>query len=201
MARGYGTYSRVVAWLKILLPLLALAVLATVFLVTSDDNFEAGFSFSQADLDTLEAGSFLHKPQIDGVTEKGEPFHLIAEKIAPQADNPNLVVVSTLSGTFIFEDGTRIQLDAESALLDIKAQTVYLEQGGQIQTSDGNDANVESLLANLSTGEMTGSGIIADGPLGRISATRFRIDTDESENRVLWFENDVKMIYDLQNEG
>ncbi len=201
MARGHDRYSKTVAWLKILLPMLALVVLATVFLLTGEEGFEAGFGFSQADIDTLESGSFLRRTQIDGVTTKGEAFLLVAERIAPKPDDRNQVVVSAFSGRFTLAGGEELRLQAKTALLDITAQTVLLETGGRVMTPDGNLAEVERMLIRLETGEMSGRGIVADGPLGRISADRFRIVSDEDENRVLWFENNVRMTYALENEG
>lgn len=201
MARGHGTYSRMVAWLKILLPLIALAVLGTVFLINRDDGFDAGFTFSKADLETLGAGSFITNPQINGMTDKGEPFYLVAERIIPRADDNNFVLIERLNGRFQFETGNWVKFIAESALMDIQAQTILFETGGQMETSDGNMANVSTLLIHLETAELAGAGIIANGPLGRISADRFRIESTEGENRVLWFENNVKMLYDQQNES
>jgi len=51
------------------------------------------------------------------------------------------------------------------------------------------------------TGEMEGGAIVADGPIGHISADDFRIEANGSENRVLWFENNVKVVYALNEEG
>jgi len=201
MARGIDPYSRTVAWLKIVLPLIALAVLGTVFLINSDNGFEAGFAFSKADLDTLESGSFLTQPQISGMTSKSEPFYLNAERIAPLPDDQNLVVITALSGGITFLSGGWVTLLADKAMMDINAQTVVFDSGGRMETSDGNQAQVATLRVNLTTGEIDGSGIDATGPLGMLSADTYRIDTIEGENRVLWFENNVRMRYDLPNNG
>ena len=201
MARRLGTYSRMVAWLKILLPLLAVAVLGTVFLINTDNGFESGFTFTKADRETLEAGSFLSHPQIDGMTNKGEPYHLTAEKIAPLRDDPNLVEVTSLSGDFRFLAGDKVTLAAESALFDIRAQTITLQTGGRIETSDGNIAEIKTLVVQIETGEMSGTGIEANGPLWQFSTDQFGIEANDTENHVLWFENNVKVVYALEQEG
>lgn len=201
MARSHSSYSRMVAWLKILLPLIALGVLGTVFLFNSEDSFEPGFTFSRADIETLDKGSFIKNPQINGITQKGEPFHLNADEIRPQEGDNNLVVVTNLDGEFRFESGDWVKFIAESALMDVRAQTVRFASGGQLETSDGNMAEVASLLVHLATGEVSGIGIVANGPLGQVSADNFRIESNDGENRVLWFENNVRMRYDLQNES
>ncbi len=197
MARGHGTYSRFVALFKILLPLIALAVLGTVFLFTSENTIESGLTFSRADMALLEAGSFIRNPQIDGQTAKGEPFFLTADKIKPQDDDANLFTITALKGAFHFATGASVAIEASMATMDVKAQTIRFNAGGRIETSDGNIAEVGTLFVNLTTGELSGTGIEADGPLGHISADDFRIESNEDENHVLWFENNVRMLYDL----
>ena len=201
MASARNSYSRMVAWLKILLPLIALGVLGTVFLFNSNDGFEVGFTFSRADIETLEKGSFIKNPQINGITKKGEPFSLNADEIRPQGDDNNVVVITNLKAEFLFESGDWANITSESALMDVAAQTVWFESGGRLETSDGNVAVVDTLHLLMASGELQGSGIVANGPLGRVSADNFRIESSEGENRVLWFENNVKMQYDLQNES
>ncbi len=199
MAGRRNSYSRMVAWLKILLPLIAIGVLGTVFLFNRPDGFEAGFTFSQADIATLDQGSFIKNPQINGVSKKGEPFHLTATEIRPQDADNNVVILIDMDAEFIFETGAWARVAASTALMDVAAQTVWFETGGKLETSDGNVAKVETLHLLIASGELQGTGIIARGPLGNISAENFRIEQNGSENRVLWFENNVRMLYDLQN--
>jgi len=201
MASARNSYSRMVAWLKILLPLIALGVLGTVFLFNSEDSFETGFTFSRADIETLEKGSFIKNPQVNGITKKGEPFHLIADQIRPMETDTSLFVITNLDVEFQFSAGTWAKVTSESALMDVTAQTVWFENGGRLVTSDGNVAVVDTLHLLMASGELQGSGIVANGPLGQVSAENFRIESSEGENRVLWFENDVRMVYDLQNKS
>lgn len=197
MASARNSYSRMVAWLKILLPLIAIAVLGTVFLFNSNDGFEAGFTFSRADIETLEKGSFIKSPQINGITQKGEPFHLLADEIRPLDADNTVVVITNLDVEFRFNSGAWAKVTSPSALMDVAAETVWFESGGRLVTSDGNTAVVDTLHLLMASGELQGSGIVADGPLGRVSAENFRIESNGSENRVLWFENNVRMLYDL----
>ena len=201
MANARNSYSRMVTWLKILLPLIALGVLGTVFLFNSKDSFEAGFTFSRADIESLEQGSFITKPQINGITKKGEPFHLLADEVRPMDSDNSLFVIAKLDVEFRFSPEVWAKVTSETALMDVTAQTVWFESGGQLETSDGHRATVDTLHLLMASGELQGSGIVADGPLGRISAENFRIESNDGENRVLWFENNVRMTYDLQTEG
>lgn len=199
MARSHNSYSRMISWLKILLPLIALGVLGTVFLFNSEDSFEAGFTFSRADIETLGKGSYIKNPQINGMTQKGEPFHLLADEIRPLETDNSLVVITNLNVEFRFSSDIWAKVTSNSALMDVSAQTVWFETGGQLETSDGNVAIVDTLHLLMAAGELQGSGIVANGPLGQVSADNFRIESNDGENRVLWFENNVRMHYDLQN--
>jgi len=201
MALSHNSYSRMVAWLKILLPLIALGVLGTVFLFNSEDSFEAGFTFSRADIESLESGSFIKNPQVNGITKKGEPFYLLADEIRPMASDESLFVITNLNVEFRFSSDIWAKVTSESALMDVTAQTVWFESGGRLETSDGNVAVVDTLHLLMASGELQGSGIVANGPLGRVSADNFRVESNDGENRVLWFENNVRMLYDLQNES
>ncbi len=55
MATYDNTYSRVVAWLKILLPLLALAILSTLFLVARTIDPAQNIPYADVDIDELDA--------------------------------------------------------------------------------------------------------------------------------------------------
>ena len=201
MALSHSSYSRMVAWLKILLPLIALGVLGTVFLFNSEEGFAPGFTFSRTDIETLEKGSFIKNPQVNGITKKGEPFHLLADEIRPMDSDNSLFVITNLNVEFRFTASTWAKVSAGSALMDVAAQTVWFESGGRLETSDGNAAVVDTLHLLMASGELQGSGIVANGPLGQVSAENFRIESSEDENRVLWFENNVRVRYDLQNES
>jgi len=201
MASTRNSYSRMVAWLKILLPLIALGVLGTVFLFNSKDSFAPGCTFSRADIQSLESGSFIKNPQVNGITKKGEPFHLLADEIRPMDSSNSLFVITNLDVEFQFTQGAWAKVSASSALMDVSAQTVWFESGGRLETSDGNVATVDTLHLLMASGELQGSGIVAEGPLGRVSAENFRIESNDGENRVLWFENNVRMRYELQNES
>ncbi|MBL4806073.1 MAG: hypothetical protein JKY31_02145 [Rhodobacteraceae bacterium] len=200
----HHTYSRLVGIAKIVLPLVALGVLGTVFLVTSDDGFDPGFTFTQSDFDALEAGSFLDNPQINGKTLDGDQFSLSADRIEPKSDNLNQIVATNLTSVFDFISGESAEIISDRAEIHTDIQMLYFWVGAHILTSDGYDGTVNSLTANLRTGEISGETVIVDGPLGHVSADLFQISkvTDDSgENRVLTFEKNVRVILNIEEQA
>jgi len=196
MAMKHHNYSRLVGFMKIALPLVALGVLGTVFLITTDDGFDPGFTFSQAEFDALERGNFLANPRINGKTENGDIFSLIADSIAPQSSDLKLIFAVNLTSNFDFASGEQAEIIAESAIIDMVEQLLIFDTGADISTSDGYEGTVKTLTADLQTGNIYGTMIVTDGPLGHISADLFRISnvvTGSDENRVLSFEKSVKV--------
>ena len=196
MAMQHHTYSRLIGFLKISLPLMALAVLGTVFLITTDDGFDPGFTFSQAEFDALESGSFLDNPQINGKTENGDIFSLTAARIEPETREMLVIFASGLVSTFDFATGNSAKIIADKAEIHPVDQLLVFPDGARIITSDGYDGTLKTLTANLETGNIFGEGISADGPLGQVSADFFQISSvgaGNSENRVLSFEKSVRV--------
>lgn len=199
MAMKHHTYTRMIGLLKIILPLMALAVLGTVFLITKEDGFDPGFTFSQAEFDALESGSFLDNPQINGKTADGDIFSLNAERIEPESQDLQRIIASNLVSNFDFTSGISVEIIADTAEILMGEQLLVFPDGARIITSDGYDGTLKALTANLETGYISGEMIEADGPLGHISAEIFRISSvgaGSNGNRVLSFEKSVKVTLD-----
>jgi len=199
MAMNHHTYSKLIGFLKIILPLIALAVLGTVFLITKDDGFDPGFTFSQAEFDALESGSFLDNPQINGKTVNGDIFSLTAERIEPESREMQRVIASNLVSNFEFSSGISAEIIADTAEIHMGERLLVFPDGARIITSDGYDGTLKTLTADLETGQISGEMIEADGPLGHVSAEIFHISSvgdGNSGNRVLRFEKAVKVTLD-----
>jgi lipopolysaccharide export system protein LptC len=68
MAVGPGLYSRVVAVLKVGLPLVAVGLLASLFVVQTDDRIGEGVVFSPGDVEALGSGLRISNPTFTGTT-------------------------------------------------------------------------------------------------------------------------------------
>ncbi len=197
MAMKHHHYTRLINLLKIGMPLVALAVLGTVFLITADDGFDPGFTFSPAEFSALESGNFLDNPLINGRTTKGDVFSLSADIIEPESRFLRLLTATNLISNFNFASGEAAQISAQTALLDTQKNTLVFPDGAHIITSDGYEGTLQTLTANLRNGEISGEMIDVTGPLGHISAEIFHISSiakGSGGNRVLSFEKAVKVM-------
>ncbi len=192
-------YSRFISIVKIVLPLIALGLLATVFLFTKDNELEGGFRFSKTDLQTLESGMQVVKPRLFGSNPAGDVYNFVADKLAPDSLTPSLIAADQLSGEIQFYSGTALQMTAKKAEFLLEGQTIRLSDGMLLVTSDGIRITGEGLLANLDTGEMdSDGGVEAVSAMGSIQAGNFRIErveADGEEKQMLWFENGVMLSF------
>ena len=204
-----GAYSRFVGALKILLPLLAVLILSTVFLSQKEDTFEGGLVFSKADRATLGDGLTIRDPNFSGSNKAGDRFSISAEAATPDAAQPrNIAMVRPVARTN-FNSGLVVTLTAAEGHADIDAQTVTLEGGLRIVTSDGYELNSAGGIAYLRPGIVTTTGpVVANGPAGHVEAGKMTIarapQGDQNtalENRFLTFNNGVKMIITPQTTG
>ena len=76
-------YSRMVAVLKVALPLLALAILATLFLVSRGGEVDVTIPFAEADLETRTRDQQVTGPFFSGTTAQGDEIVVKADIARP----------------------------------------------------------------------------------------------------------------------
>ena len=199
MGPGVDRYTRFVTITKVVLPLIAIGLLGTVFLVTSDDSLDGGFTFSKADLSTLESGMRIEKPRMFGSNPSGDVYNFVADALLPDSLTPSLVEAQQISGEIQYQAGGAIQLSADKAEFMLEGNQIRLSGGMLVVTTDGTRITGEGLLAELDNGKLTSNGSVsATGPLGNIQAGNFRVElvgVDDEEKQMIWFENGVMLSF------
>jgi lipopolysaccharide export system protein LptC len=198
--RGDGSaHSRVVAALRVLLPLSAAALLAALFLLSRSPAPTPTLPFSDLDVEALLREPRMTAPEFAGVTEDGADVSLTAASARvipdgrgdPSAAEPRLLLATP--------DGLTYAARAAEARLDPHAQVVVLSGQVVLDSSNGYRIETEALAAALDRtfAETTGP-VTAVGPQGRIEAGRMRLDRDgpaADAGYVLVFKDRVKLIY------
>ena len=199
MDLGIGGYTRFVTITKVVLPLIAIGLLGTIFLFTNDDSLEGGFSFSEADLDTLESGMRIVKPRMFGSTPNGDLYNFVAETLLPDSLTPSLVEAQKISGEIQYQTGGTVQLSAGKAEFMLEGNDIRLSGGMLVVMADGARVTGDGLLAELDTGKLTSNGAVSvTSPLGDIQAGNFRVELvgeEDEEKQMIWFENGVMLSF------
>jgi lipopolysaccharide export system protein LptC len=175
------TRTSFIRFLKIALPLLAVAILSTVFLVQNEDGFDGGLLFSTADKATLGDGLTIKNPRFSGKTDAGQAFSISAQIATPVGDDLRTVDVEGLSSVVHFEDGRQVEMQSATARIETSGQRISFVEGVNVRTSDGYMGHVGRLVADLESGVISGSeGVRFSGPTGKIDAQTMTISQSQN---------------------
>lgn len=184
--------SRVVAWLRVLLPLAALAILSTLFLLPKSPDPDAAIPYADVDAEALARDPRMTRPEFSGVTQDGAAVTLTAERASPAKSEE--AEADSLRMTWRASDGLALDLTAPHGKVD--RGVILLDGGVRVTTSDGWAMTVPVLETDTASGLMTGEGgMTAFAPFGRIDADRMKMSRDEAGQHVLNLSGSVRLLY------
>ena len=195
--RRVRVYSRAVAWMKVLLPLIALALIAAIF-VTARDKGDLTKIFTAKELATLGAGLRLDNPRFAGLTEQGEPYAIRADWALPDSAMPRFIELERPEGEIELNDGRTIAVRAAAGQMHRENKILVLEGGVVLDTSDG--YHIESGLIEFDLDAKTARApgrVRGTGPRGQIEAGSFRAAAGKGGAGAgqIWFENRVRLVF------
>jgi lipopolysaccharide export system protein LptC len=190
-------HTRVVGWLKVALPLLALAVLATLFLLADRIDPDAALPYAEVDVVGLAEEPRMTAPSYAGTTSDGASLTLTAEEARPPApDRP-----ATAKGLVLelaTPDGSRTEVRAAAAKIDEAQRLMVLSGGVRISTDTGYLLDTAELLARMDrSGLESQVEVTATGPVGDLKAGGMVLTQDSQTPGayVLVFNQGVRLVY------
>lgn len=190
-------YSRLVVWLKVLFPLMALALLSTLFLLSRAVDPEALIPFADKEIQDRLRDQQVTGPVYQSITADGDEISFSAEKLttppgevgANQAEQVE-VVMDLASGSSVF-------LNAETGHFNIAQDIANLQGDVVITTSTGYRIVSDQLITQISSLEVNSPGPVkADGPPGKLDAGTMTLSAGkQGKPAQLVFTNGVKLIY------
>jgi lipopolysaccharide export system protein LptC len=202
MTRHDNFHSTVVAWLKVALPLLALAILSTLFLVSRTIDPEDAIPFAEVDIADRIREPRLTQPTWAGVTDDGAALTIAAAEVRPQRAGGTGASATHILAELQTSDGGTAKLAAARGVLDTNNHALTVEGGVTISTSTGYELLTDALTAALDRTSLVSHGAVqGTGPVGQISAGLMEIaqehdsDGTGSGRYLLVFKNGVKLLY------
>jgi lipopolysaccharide export system protein LptC len=190
-------HTRVVTWLKVALPLLALAVLATLFLLADRIDPEAALPYAEVDVADRAEEPRMTSPSYAGTTTDGASLALTADEARPAA--PDAPAQATgLVLVLETPDGRRTELRSAVAKIDQAAQQVILSGGVTISTETGYRMEIPEVLARMDRSGLESRGAVtATGPAGNLQSGGMTLsqDLEAPGAYVLVFNQGVRLIY------
>lgn len=193
-----NSYSRFVAYTKVILPIIALGILSTLFLFSRNIDPSQSIPFADVDVNELAREQRIGSPNYAGVTDDGSAISITAASAMPAPDNPNIITATDM--VTIIEDATggRLDITSKTGTIDSAQQQVTLGGGVQILTSTGYTISTAGLSADLDQTSVISDGrITATGPLGVINAGQMTLSGQNKpdQSHLLVFKGGVKLIY------
>lgn len=190
-------YSQLVGWLKVLLPLMALALLSTLFLLSRNIDPEAVIPFADKEIQDRLRDQQVTGPVYQSVTADGDELAFSAEKLTTPKEQTGANDAEDVEVTMNLASGATVTLRATRGRFDIGTDQADLQQDVVITTSTGYRLLSDRLITQLSTVEVKSPGPVAgDGPLGTLDAGAMQLNAGAGDTPAqLVFTNGVKLIY------
>lgn len=198
MARG-NRYSTTVAWAKVALPLIALALLSTLFLLSHTPDPEDALPFAQVDVDQLEREQRLSRPRFAGTLDDGREVTLVADSAAAAVQDPNTILMTAVESRLSLSDGAALLLSADRGDLELARQVVVLDGSVTAVVTTGYRMSTERLTVGLDSMRLTApEAIVLTGPGLTLEAGAMTI-TGADGASFLSFTGGVRLLYQPQD--
>jgi len=191
-------HSTAVVWLKVGLPLLALAILSTLFLVSRTIDPADAIPFAEVGVEDRIREPRLTNPTWAGVTDDGAALTIAASEVRPDQGNGTNAKAKALVADLNPPDGSSARLVADRGVFDLANNAFIAEGDATITTSTGYELQSESITAALDrTSLVSDTAVAGHGPVGTLTAGAMELSqtNDGSGTYVLVLKNGVKLIY------
>lgn len=180
---GHYRYTRFVHVMKVLLPSLALVLLALVALwpkLTSEDSrFQLGFSsLSPSSVENLS----MVNARYFGVDAKNKPFNVTADLANEQAPGVGIIELQRPKADFVTRSGAGVFVEADKGYYHQKEQLLELVGNVSLFHEDGYEVHSSEAEVDLVQGNVRGTkAVTGHGPQGRINGQGFEIRDEGRE--------------------
>lgn len=190
--------TRLVNALKVVLPLGALVLLSTMFMISDKVDPDAAIPYAEVDVEALTHEPRLTSPTYAGTTRDGTALTMRAGRAVPgeggaiRAEGVSLQVQTP--------EGLSADLRAGSGGVAAGGKQIDLSGGVLVSTSTGYNLRTEQIAAETADGRLIAPGpVTAMAPFGQIEAGAMALSRpDGGQAHVLDFTGGVRLLYQPQ---
>jgi lipopolysaccharide export system protein LptC len=191
-------WSRLVAWLKVLLPLTALALLSTLFLVSNRINPEDAIPYADVDVEARLKEPRMTAPTFAGTTTDGAALEVSASETRPAVEGARGQTATDVAARLSTPDGVVTGLSSDGAEMTLDGNEVMFRGNVVVTHSLGYRVETEALSARLDvTALRSAASVQVQGPVGQITADSMELlpDAASGGGYLLVFNGRVKLVY------
>lgn len=200
MGAADNMHSRIVGWAKIILPLAALALLSTLFLVARKPVDQSTIPF--AEIAEIAQDQRITAPRFSGLTDEGATIIIAARSAQPDPTRRDTVTINALTFRMENADGSTVSVTATNGELDGRAGIARFLGLARLETSSGFQMETNGLIAELDSGHVTSDGLLEiHAPFGELTAGKvaFKV-TSEGTGQQMLFTDGVRLVYRPQEQ-
>lgn len=190
-------YTRLVGLLKVLFPLIALALLSTLFLLSRSVDPETQIPFADTEIQERLRDQQITAPFFSGTTSSGDEIAFSAEKLTTPDGGTGANMAQDVRAELTLSDGALITVDADETTYDVAADRVELVGQVVIETSTGYTLRTDRIVAQMSSLNVESPGpVTGTAPEGTLDAGTMTLLRQEGQSAAhLIFTNGVRMVY------
>jgi lipopolysaccharide export system protein LptC len=193
-----GVYTYLVRFFRLLLPLVAIAIVAMVFAWPSVE--EPIVTPSESDLVPQSvAKNEVLNPRFESQDSKNQPFTLTADSAVQSSDNEDIVLLDKPMADITLNSGSWIAIQSDSGVYERTDEQLMLEGNVKLYHDKGYEVQFDTLWIDMVERiATTDSKVEGYGPVGKISAGG--LETSMNDN-ILIFKGPVKLTLNRKVEG
>ena len=199
--RRVTSYSRFVALMKLILPVVAgiLVMLVVLWPALNDDpsNFQLGVA--RIDVDDGD-GQKLINARYTGIDGENNPFSVTADVLTQNPDNENLIDLKNPKADVTVSGGSWLALMSPTGQYNKKQQVLELSGGVNAFHDLGYEFRTRHAIVNFREGSAFGeSAVHGQGPFGELQSEGFRVF--ESGANIVFTGRARLLLYPNKKEG
>lgn len=187
--------SRIVALLRVILPLAALALLSVLFLLGGKPDPDATIPYADVDPREVAERQMATSATYSGVTTDGAHLNITGAQVVPGAAEGQ-GMASTVRMTLRAKDGRAADISAGHAA--VEGDLMLLQEGVRMTTADGWVVTAPEFHASRSLGTLSADAEVnARAPFGDLTAQRMELRPlgEGTGDHVLDLSGGVRLIY------
>jgi len=188
-------YSALVAWLKTLLPIVALGLLSTIFLFSGKVDVTQSLPYAEQNIAEIIREQRITQPYFTGIASNGTEIALSAAYASPQVENAHILEITDLSVVLRSTSDQMVQVTAGRGALDSARQTAQISKDVHIAALPDFWVTTEALDMNFNQGFISAKGGFQGvTALGEITAGEMHLQMTADDQQIV-FLNDVRLVY------
>ena len=190
-------YTRLVSWLKVLFPLVALALLSTLFLLSRGIDPGQSIPFAEKEIQERLRDQQITAPFFTGATAQGDELTFYADVLTTPDGKIGSNKAENVRVTITTTQGTSYRLQSNAAEIDLATNRAELTDDVVIMTSTGYRLTSDLMTSGLSSLDVESPGpVYGTAPEGTLEAGAMTVTQPQNGGATqLFFTNRVKLIY------